>query len=1501
MGVSKSKLIGRSLTTASISVMSILLSSAVNAQVNISQDCTPFPTDGATVLCDGTITDTITTYVDDITIIVGSVIMPTTVTSNNGDGINVTTSIASVDTTITITEGSSISGADEGIQAQNSGTGNLIITATDTIGLSSQGIDAENDNSAADLTIVSTGVATGSNQGIRAVNNGTGTTSVTVADTSGGGAGLAVSSGNSSLDVIVDSTGTASGGYSGIGVTHRGTGSATITAVDSIGGFGAAIYARNYGTDLSITSTGLADSAGFSNGFGGGVGIRAENFGTGSTSVTAADVRGYYDGIYVHGTTTTTDLSVITTGVVTGGTNGIRTVNAGTGVTAIQVNEVTGGIHGVLSTTSTGAATITLGPTSVVTGTTAEGIDVRSTGGAITVRGSSGDVTGGTDGIYIRSQGGDILVENLDSVTGLAGDGIDVASAGGAITINAVDTITSVPGAAGDLSIRAISSGGEISVQGTGLIDGHEGGILADATGSAAAVGTGGINIGGVTAIGDVTSNGTSDGVAAITDGSGGILIDTTGGDVSGINHGIFASNQGTGITTIRTIDSLASGSLGRGIYVTTNTTAADVTVTSTGSASGSREGIRVLHRGTGLLSVTAVDTMASSGGGTGLYAGGTFDVSGVNVTSTGAAIGGRNGIRTASNGSGDLIITAVDTTGMDVFFGHGIFAINNASGTRDLLVSSTGTAFGGSDGIEVLNFGTGVTSVDAVDSEGARGNGIRAFGFTTTLGGINVTSTGTVTGGTNGIDVDNRGTGAVNVNANVVTSANGTGIRVRNGLNGANSGDVTITTTGAVSGGNTGIYAYAGTADLSLSLGGDVTGGTNGVVTVTQNGTGLTVASGQTISGGSVGIATMATNGAVTSVDNLNIFGTVNGSIMLFEGDDNFTLGTGGTVNGALRGGAGIDTLNFNSSGQTINNSGGANDAIAQFEIYNFNGNNFILSGLNTGLLQTNFNSGNNVLLGVLQSDSVFNASGASMQVGDGALVEGDFTNAGVLGVNAGGVGTFDIDGNFVQTGTGNLTLNRTSAVAADLITVSGDVNLAGTLNLNQSSFFIDPITLIDGTTSLTGTFDNVNGLLMNGLLLSQTIDYDVANADVNLVTNVADPFTITGLNHGQAAIATALTDDLIAGLSGNGNIGGLDSLVVSLGGLNDVSQLAQSLDALSPEIVDTGLQVIQTAELVYLTQLMDQSGGRYDPNCIVKTVSLYDPYSLGRQEDSIQLWGSIQFVSSEQDGGDDDLAFDSDGYEINTGVNGLRIGNAEFGVSLGFAEYQTDPETAAIGSDRVDSKMFRLAARGTIGVNEANNGFNGHLDGALGFGSGGNEIERNISLAGSTLPFAATGDPDVDNLTAVARFTLDGHNEKEWKIKPYVLASAMSTRQNSFQLGSGITAVNVEKTTTNRQTLGFGARVNHEFGETVSVSLDASSMHHFGETNSDINSSFDAAGASASSFNITGKDIRNQYLVRGNLNFNLGDDVNAGIGGFRGLGDIENFGAQATISKTF
>ena len=525
--------------------------------------CTVLPetplADGGTLTCISadTITETIATTVDGVTIIIGEDSTTTTVMTASGGALSATIAGDSAAGSISInTEFGIISGATDGIVATTAGSGSITITTADVTGMNGIGINARifNSDAASDISITATGTISGAFGGIYARNAGTGASSISIT-------AAAVTTGYGGIDARIEN--------------NAATG------------------------NISIIATGAAVSANNS-------GIYARQSGSGTVTIDASMVGA--------------------TGGTSEGNAGIRVMSAGTG--AISVMNAGSG------------------------GSAAREIRIMS----------SGAVSGAAGGIAATHTGdGAISITSSNSVTGNGGDAISANSAGGDISISGAHTVR------GRRGIYADSDGGDISIQGAGATGGVTStgthGIQADARGGSG----GNINIGGTTAIGDVSgATGINNfGVYARTDGTDStVTIDTSGGEIISFSQSIRVLNSGAGASSISATAAGTATMNAPGIELRLDNSAAtgDISVTTTGTI-GSRYAstITAFITGSGTATITIASGSVSAYAGMGIV---TQTVAGANIivtagsmisTSSAAAI-------QTSRPTGDSTSTPADT-----------------------------------------------------------------------------------------------------------------------------------------------------------------------------------------------------------------------------------------------------------------------------------------------------------------------------------------------------------------------------------------------------------------------------------------------------------------------------------------------------------------------------------------------------------------------------------------------------------------------------------------------------------------------------------------------------------------------------------------------------------------------------------------------------------------------------------------------------------------------
>ncbi|MER9437607.1 autotransporter domain-containing protein [Mesorhizobium sp. M0618] len=398
-----------------------------------------------------------------------------------------------------------------------------------------------------------------------------------------------------------------------------------------------------------------------------------------------------------------------------------------------------------------------------------------------------------TDPFYGPNPGGAVAIDTGGAISGSLIGLAAINTGDGTTNVKATGDITAT--GANGYGVLVYSLGSDTDVT-TGKVSGTNGGISAINQGATAAL--------SITANGDVTG-GTGDGINAVNGGqqldvvntilngtvtfsgpavpAGSDLNVTAYGKVTGGRYGIFASNDGSGATSIIATTAAVAGSSEDGIYATNGTTATDLTV-SAAEVSG-KGGIAVTNNGTGFTSVTATGSViGASNNGIDAYTGG------AGLTVSAAAVnGGFAGISAQNNGTGATSVTATGTvTGTA---DNGIDAYTTGTGLTVNAVAVTG----GTNGIRAYNSGNGATGVTATGTvTGIGTDGIYAFNAATATGGLTIDVTA-VNGHENGINADNRGTGATTITATGMVEGGDAAIKAVSSAGQA----ITITTSGLV------------------------------------------------------------------------------------------------------------------------------------------------------------------------------------------------------------------------------------------------------------------------------------------------------------------------------------------------------------------------------------------------------------------------------------------------------------------------------------------------------------------------------------------------------------------------------------------------------------------------------------------------------------------------------------------------------------------------------
>ena len=997
-------------------------------------------------------------------------------TNTGGDALNLVTSGSNL--TFTDNNASTIIGANNGIYAINQGTGALSITSNGTVIGKGLPTPYELNN-----------IVFGSNaNGILAINSPFG----------------------SDLNI---STNNVYGMANGINAINFGSGALTISSSGNILGMNSSgILAVNfspYSTDLNISVTNVS---------GKDAGIYAGNMGSGILSISSSGNISSSNGV------------------------GIYAVNLLGNDVNISVNNVSGLFGIVASNLGDGALSIT--SSGDVSGTYGFGIYAYNSSNGTNLDISTANVSGGYYGILAANLGnGTLSISSSGTVSGLNGYGIYAYNSS-----NGTDLIISVVDVSGN------SNGIHTTTTQTLLETETPGGFDAITA----------INLGSGTL--SITSSGTVSGINGYGiyayNSSNGTDLDISSKDVYGKINGITAVNFGSGALSISSNGNVSGTNL-FGIFAANYSPySTDLNIT-VSNVSGEEAGILAGNFGSGALSISSSGNVSTSYG-VGIYA---INFNGTDLTISAKNASGEYGIAAVNLGNGELSIsTSGNVSGTN---GCGIYAYNSSSGTN--LDISTTNVSGYYYGILAANHGNGTLSINSSGTvSGTNGYGIYAYNSSN---GTNLNiSTANVSGSIDGITGINLGSGALSITSSgTVSGTNGYGINALN--NGGQPTTINVGSNSIIQGNLAGITVNSTTGQSNtININGQVrnVSGQSTDYAIIANGTPTTV----NLRSGSVttGIIDLSDKD-----DTVNLRGSLNGSIKMDDGDDTFIQAGFSVLNGVADGGDGSDTLGFD-------NIGIINGDLMEYKYLNFE--NLGIYGGNTTLTGTwNFSNGTAT---IYQGNLYVNGSMLTtlLTVEENGLLGGNgeiFGDVVVYGSVSPGnsIGTLNVNGsvNFMSS---SIYVAELGAHGGDVLKVDGSVSI----NNARLATSLERSLYADGH---SWRIINANGGI-NGNFSSISTDFTSYTVNLNLVTHgdslsvVIDrtPYASFGKTANQSAVGTAF-DKIIPTTHG-----AMADLLLTMDFAMNPSMITATLAGLSPQMY-TSLQTSGLSISETVTQTID------------------------------------------------------------------------------------------------------------------------------------------------------------------------------------------------------------------------------------------------------------------------------------------------------------------------
>ncbi|RUL77694.1 filamentous hemagglutinin N-terminal domain-containing protein [Dyella choica] len=709
---------------------------------------------------------------------------------------------------------------------------------------------------------------------------------------------------------------------------------------------------------------------------------------------------------------------------------------------------------------------------------------------------------------------------NLTLVYPNAGLGLPGTSVGGALSITANNIIISgnETTGGGQTYNGAVTLGNDVTLHSTGNGDID---FASGVNGAhALALNTGGnVTLGGAANLNGLTSTSNTFSGNALTIGSGGLSITTTGGAITQTGAftvtGSSAFNAGNSAITLTNAGNNFAGAvaLTGGTTQISQSSALALGAVHTGSLTVNSQGD--LNLGSGSVSG---DLAATSGGGT-ISESGALSVSGNSALNSGA------GAITLSN-AGNTFGGAVNLTGGATQITDSAALSLGTLNTGDLTVNSNGS----------LNLGSGAVGGNLA----AASNG----GAISQTGALSVAGTTTLNGGNGSVSLTDAGnvfTGAVTATGAGV-SLNDAGDLAVASLTDNASGGVSLTATGTLSA--YGISAGSGNISLAsnggtLSTGGTISGGNISLTglkgisstnTINASGT-LTLNSSQggiTSAGGITAGNLTGSSGGATALNGSNAIGTLGSfSANGFSLSNGQSLTVSGPVNGnnslALAVSGGDLTLNGSVSGTNtaLNAAGtiseGSGGSVTAGTLAGSAGGAVTLNGVNQVSTLGNFSAASFSLVdrqALTVSGAINGGANASLTTNGGDLtIKGSISGTNTVLHSAGGISE-----------SGGITAGTLSGSAAGAATLTGN-NQVGTLgNFSASGFSLKDGQSLTVNGSVNGggnsTLATTTGdITLNGAVTGDTVALYSAGA-ISEGGDGVNAGTLTGSSAGATSL---------------------------------------------------------------------------------------------------------------------------------------------------------------------------------------------------------------------------------------------------------------------------------------------------------------------------------------------------------------------------------------------
>ena len=512
------------------------------------------------------------------------------------------------------------------------------------------------------------------------------------------------------------------------------------------------------------------------------------------------------------------------------------------------------------------------------------------------------------------------------------------------------------------------------------------------------------------------------------------------------------------------------------------------------------------------------------------------------------------------------------------------------------------------------------------------------------------------------------------------------------------------------------------------------------------------------------------------------------------------------------------------------------------------------VLTGNDTYSGATQVQQGTLIVNGSLTSNVMVEAAGT---LGGTGMILADVVNAGTVSPGN-SIGTLNVASYTAQPGSRLLIEFAPASGASDVLNVSGNAALGGTLSLLPvgASSYAPHILLTPLTAgSTTGSFDSLNVQGYSQLLVNQTVDATGVILDVDATRPNPLPLAQTATQRGVGRVLT------------NADSSKLGSFATALAWTPD-SAVPTTLDALSGQIhaaaAWSALQSVDPLRSQVLGYVLGRGASPLGAN-----IHTYD--------NGVRLWFNPQYAHTSVGSGSDNFPKAvTSGWGLSAGVDneirpGLRVG-----LAAAYSHLDTNLKQGSSGSANANNGF--LAAYGSLDLSDW------QLNAIAGGGHQTIDSKRYVNFSGLSQKLKASRDGNMGFAGLELRRDL-GLGNGAWVVTPRLGLNGTVQSLDGFSESGGSTALKGKSENLSSLQSTVGVTLSHSFqanGKSLTFWLSPAWGYEFlnSGTHGELKASF-KSDPSAGRFQVDSTKVgRNSLILPVGLNVQLTPGMQLGVG---------------------